>query len=290
MPLGVTAKDMILALIGHVGAAGGTGHAVEYAGSAIRELPIEGRLTICNLSIELGAKTGMVAPDQKTFEYLSGRSYAPQGEMWEQAVKAWRELPSDADAVFDKEVVIDVTKIIPQVTWGISPEHVIGVDGRIPDPQAIDDPARRAAIETALDYMGLKPGALIAGTPVDWVFIGSCTNSRLSDLRAAAEVARGRRWRRACGPGSCRVRKRSSATRSPRGSTSSLPRRASSGASPAVRCASPPTGKRLAPASARSRPPIAILLAGKGRGRERISPVRPAPPPRRSPAPSPACA
>jgi 3-isopropylmalate/(R)-2-methylmalate dehydratase large subunit len=136
---------------------------------------------------------GMVAPDEKTFEFLRGRPYAPDGEMWEMAVKAWRELPSDADAVFDKEVLIDVAKIIPQVTWGISPEHVVGVDGRIPDPRAIDDPARRAAIETALDYMGLEGGAPIAGTPVDWVFIGSCTNSRLSDLRAAAEVVRGRK-------------------------------------------------------------------------------------------------
>ncbi len=190
---GVTAKDMILALIGHVGAAGGTGCAVEYAGSAIRDLPIEARLTICNLSIELGAKMGMVAPDEKTFEYLRGRPYAPQGDIWERAVDAWRQLASDPDANFDKEVLVDVTKIIPQVTWGISPEHVVGVDGRIPDPQAIDDPVRRAAVETALDYMGLKPGALIAGTPVDWVFIGSCTNSRLSDLRAAAEVARGRK-------------------------------------------------------------------------------------------------
>ncbi len=159
LPLGVTAKDMILALIGHVGAAGGTGYAVEYAGSTIRDLPIEGRLTICNLSIELGAKIGMVAPDEKTFEYLRGRLYAPQGEIWEQAVKAWRQLPSDLDANFDKEVLIDVTRIIPQVTWGISPEHVVGVDGRIPDPRAIDDPARRAAVETALDYMGLKPGS-----------------------------------------------------------------------------------------------------------------------------------
>jgi 3-isopropylmalate/(R)-2-methylmalate dehydratase large subunit len=193
LPLGVTAKDMILALIGHVGAAGGTGYAVEYAGSAIRDMPIEGRLTICNLSIELGAKMGMVAPDEKTFEFLRGRFYAPQGEMWDQALNAWRQLPSDANAAFDKEVIIDVAKIIPQVTWGISPEHVIGVDGHIPDPKAIDDPIRRAAIETALDYMGLTPGAPIAGTPVDWVFIGSCTNSRLSDLRAAAEVARGRK-------------------------------------------------------------------------------------------------
>jgi 3-isopropylmalate/(R)-2-methylmalate dehydratase large subunit len=193
LSLGVTAKDLILALIGHVGAAGGTGYAVEYAGSAIREMPVEGRLTVCNLSIELGAKMGMVAPDERTFEYLRGRPYAPKGEMWGHAVKAWRELASDADAGFDREVEIDVTRIIPQVTWGISPEHVIGVDGRIPDPQAIDDPANRAAIQTALDYMGLTAGAPIAGTPVDWVFIGSCTNSRLSDLRAAADVARGRK-------------------------------------------------------------------------------------------------
>jgi 3-isopropylmalate/(R)-2-methylmalate dehydratase large subunit len=184
---------MILALIGHVGAAGGTGYAVEYAGSAIRDLPVEGRLTICNLSIELGAKMGMVAPDEKTYEFLRGRPYAPQGDMWEQAVRVWRQLPSDPNAHFDREVLIDVTKIIPQVTWGTSPEHVVGVDGCIPDPQAIVDPARRAAVETALDYMGLKPGSPIAGTPVDWVFIGSCTNSRLSDLRAAAEVARGRK-------------------------------------------------------------------------------------------------
>jgi 3-isopropylmalate/(R)-2-methylmalate dehydratase large subunit len=193
LPLGVVAKDLILALIGHIGAAGGTSYAVEYAGSAIRDMPIEGRLTICNLSIELGAKMGMVAPDEKTYEFLRGRPYAPQGELWDQAVETWRQLESDPDAVFNREVVIDVSKIIPQVTWGISPEHVIGVDGQIPDPQTIDDPVQRSAIETALDYMGLKGGMPIAGTPVDWVFIGSCTNSRLSDLRAAAEVARGRK-------------------------------------------------------------------------------------------------
>jgi 3-isopropylmalate/(R)-2-methylmalate dehydratase large subunit len=193
LPLGVTAKDMILALIGHLGAGGGTGFAVEYAGNAILDLEIEGRLTICNLSIELGAKMGMIAPDEKTFAYLRGRLYAPQGALWEQAVAAWRKLPSDPDAVFDREVTIDVTKIIPQVTWGISPEHVVGIDGQIPDPSGVDDPARRAAIETALHYMDLQAGAPIAGTPIDWVFIGSCTNSRLSDLRAAAEVVRGRK-------------------------------------------------------------------------------------------------
>jgi 3-isopropylmalate/(R)-2-methylmalate dehydratase large subunit len=193
LPFGVTAKDLILALIGHIGAAGGTGYAVEYAGSAIREMPIEGRLTICNLSIELGAKIGMVAPDDKTYDYLRSRRYAPQGEMWRRAVAAWRQLPSDADAVFDREVEIDVEAIIPQVTWGISPEHVIGIDGHIPDPKQIADPARRSAIENALDYMGLEPGAPIIGTPIDWVFIGSCTNSRLSDLHAAADIVRGRK-------------------------------------------------------------------------------------------------
>jgi 3-isopropylmalate/(R)-2-methylmalate dehydratase large subunit len=193
LPLGVTAKDMILALIGQAGVAAGTGYAVEYAGNAIRELSVEGRFTICNLSIEFGAKMGMVAPDEKTWDYIRGRRYAPQGEMWDIALKAWKQLPSDTNAVFDKEIIVDVTRIKPQVTWGISPEHVIGVDGNIPDPQTVDDPARRAALETALDYMGLKAGAPIAGTPVDWVFIGSCTNSRLSDLRAAAEIARGRK-------------------------------------------------------------------------------------------------
>jgi 3-isopropylmalate/(R)-2-methylmalate dehydratase large subunit len=189
---GITAKDLILALIGQIGAAGGTGHAVEYAGDAIRDMPIEGRLTICNLSIELGAKIGMVAPDDKTFEYLQRRAYAPQGKMWDQAISAWRQLRSDDEAAFDKEVTIDVKRVVPQVTWGISPEHVIAVDDYIPDPEGIDDRERRAAIETAIDYMGLKAGAPIAGTPVDWIFIGSCTNSRLSDLRAAADVVRGR--------------------------------------------------------------------------------------------------
>jgi 3-isopropylmalate/(R)-2-methylmalate dehydratase large subunit len=198
LPPGVAAKDLILALIGHIGAAGGTGYAVEYAGSAIRDMRVEGRLTICNLSIELGAKMGMIAPDEKTYEYLRGRRYAPDGDMWELALGHWRELPSDVDAVFDKEVDIDVETIIPQITWGISPEHVIGVDDRVPDPRTIDDPARRASIETALDYMGLEPGAPIAGTPVDWVFIGSCTNSRLSDLRAAAKIAKGRKGRFRC--------------------------------------------------------------------------------------------
>ncbi|HEX7967725.1 MAG TPA: 3-isopropylmalate dehydratase large subunit [Stellaceae bacterium] len=187
---GVTPKDMILYLIGRVGAAGGTGHAVEYAGGAVRALDVEGRLTLCNLSIELGAKIGMVAPDDTTFDYLSGRKLAPKGTLWEQALAHWRSLPSDADAVFDREERIDVAEIAPQITWGTSPEHTIAVTECIPDPAGVGDPGRRRAMEAALDYMGLTPGAPIAGTRIDWVFIGSCTNSRLSDLRAAAEIAR----------------------------------------------------------------------------------------------------
>jgi 3-isopropylmalate/(R)-2-methylmalate dehydratase large subunit len=187
---GVTPKDMILHLIGRIGAAGGTGYAVEYAGAAVRALDVEGRLTLCNLSIELGAKMGIVAPDDTTFAYLAGRDFAPKGALWESALAAWRRLPSDADAMFDREEHIDVGAIAPQVTWGTSPEQVIAVDARIPDPATIADPGKRRAAEAALDYMGLAPGAPIAGTPVDVVFIGSCTNSRLSDLRAAAEVAR----------------------------------------------------------------------------------------------------
>ncbi|MGE0848375.1 MAG: 3-isopropylmalate dehydratase large subunit [Hyphomicrobiaceae bacterium] len=193
LPTGITPKDMILHLIGVIGAAGGTGYAVEYAGSAIRALDIEGRLTICNLSIELGAKCGMIAPDDTTFAFLSGRPYAPKGEAWDAAVGDWRTLPSDADAAFDREVAIDVARIVPQITWGTSPEHVVGVDARIPDPATVADSDRRNALQAALDYMDLKPGATIAGTPVDWVFIGSCTNSRISDLRAAAAVASGRK-------------------------------------------------------------------------------------------------
>jgi 3-isopropylmalate/(R)-2-methylmalate dehydratase large subunit len=193
MPLGVTPKDLILRLIGVIGAAGGTGYAVEYAGSAIRALDVEGRLTICNLSIELGAKMGFIAPDDRTFAYLAGRPFAPKGGMSERAVTEWRKLPSDAGAPFDRELTLDVASIAPQVTWGTSPEHVIAVDQAMPDPAAIADPSRRGGIEAALDYMGLKPNQPILGTKVDWVFIGSCTNSRLSDLRAAAAVARGRK-------------------------------------------------------------------------------------------------
>ena len=189
----VQPKDMILYLIGEIGTAGGTGYAVEYAGGAVRDLDVEGRLTMCNLSIELGAKVGMVAADETTFAYLKDRPMAPKGEMWDRAVADWRTLPTDPDAVFDREVAIDMAKVAPQITWGTSPENVIAVDQHIPDPASLDDPDQRSSWEASLDYMGLKAGQPIAGTPVDWVFIGSCTNSRLSDLRAAAAVAKGRK-------------------------------------------------------------------------------------------------
>jgi len=185
-PHGVYAKDMILALIGRIGAAGASGFAAEYAGPAVRALDMEARMTLCNLSIEMGAKIGMVAPDETTFAWLRNRPFAPRGDAFDQAVRHWRTLASDPDARFDREVALDCSTLCPQITWGTSPEDVIGVDDRVPQPK---DEAKRAALE----YMGLQAGARIAGTKVDRVFIGSCTNSRLSDLRIAAAVARGGR-------------------------------------------------------------------------------------------------
>jgi 3-isopropylmalate/(R)-2-methylmalate dehydratase large subunit len=180
-------------VIGRIGAAAGTGYAVEYAGPAISRLPVESRLTLCNLSIELGAKAGMVAPDDTTFEYLVDRPFVPKGALWDRALAEWRTLPSDPDAGFDREVQIITTAIRPQITWGTSPQDVIGVDEAIPDPDDAADADRRAAMRAALSYMGLEPGRPIEGIPIDWVFIGSCTNSRLSDLRSAAAIAKGRK-------------------------------------------------------------------------------------------------
>ena len=190
---GVSPKDMILHLIGTIGAGGGDGYALEYAGPAIRAMDIEGRLTVCNMSIECGAKMGMIAPDDRTYEYLAGRPFAPRGAAWEAALAHWRGLPSDEGAAFDREVVVDVAEVAPQVTWGTSPEHVGPVTGRVPDPAEAPDAERREAWAKALGYMGLTPGTPLEGVPVDHVFIGSCTNARLSDLRAAAAVLDGRR-------------------------------------------------------------------------------------------------
>lgn len=189
---GVTAKDLALHIIGLLGANAGVGHAVEYAGSTVEALEVEARLTLCNLTVELGARSGVIAPDERTFAYVKGRRFAPQGADFEAAVAAWRELRTDADALFDREAHIDARTVAPMVTWGTSPEHAIAIDARTPDPREATGQGADA-IAQALDYMGLEAGAPIAGTPVDWVFIGSCTNARLSDLRAAADIARGRR-------------------------------------------------------------------------------------------------
>ncbi|CAI8725965.1 MULTISPECIES: 3-isopropylmalate dehydratase large subunit [Pseudomonas] len=193
LPFGVTAKDIVLAVIGKIGTAGGNGHAIEFAGSAIRDLSIEGRMTICNMSIEAGARVGMVAADEKTVEYVKGRPFAPQGADWDAAVEAWKDLVSDADAVFDTVVELDAAQIKPQVSWGTSPEMVLAVDQNVPDPAQEADLVKRGSIERALKYMGLKANQAITDIQLDRVFIGSCTNSRIEDLRAAAVIAKGRK-------------------------------------------------------------------------------------------------
>ncbi|MBP7254047.1 MAG: 3-isopropylmalate dehydratase large subunit [Alphaproteobacteria bacterium] len=190
---GVTAKDIVLAIIGRIGTAGGTGHVIEFAGSAIRALSMEGRMTVCNMAIEGGARSGLVAPDEITFSYLKGRPYAPTGATWEQAVAAWRQLPTDTGAKFAKEEFLDATSIAPHVTWGTSPEDVLPITSMVPNPADIADEAKRTAMERALAYMGLQPGTRLADVPVDKVFIGSCTNGRIEDLRAAAAIAKGRK-------------------------------------------------------------------------------------------------
>ncbi|AHJ65841.1 3-isopropylmalate dehydratase large subunit [Granulibacter bethesdensis] len=192
MPPGTTAKDMILAIIGKIGTAGGNGHVIEYAGEAVRALDMAGRMTICNMSIEAGARAGLVAPDDVTFEWLRGRPFAPQGEDFDRAVEYWRSLASDEGAHYDRVVVLEASEIVPMVTWGTSPEDVVRIDGTVPDPDRATDEARRTQMRRMLDYMDLKPGASIADLPVDVVFIGSCTNSRIEDLRSAAAIARGR--------------------------------------------------------------------------------------------------
>src|SRR3954471_10140308 len=207
---GVTAKDAILAAIGQLGVAGGTGHVIEYAGPVVEGLSMEGRLTICNMSIEAGARAGLVAPDDTTFAYLEGRPGAPQGAEWERALDRWRALPTDEGARFDAEVSVDVSDLRPQVTWGTNPSMVVPIDALVPDPAEFDDPDEAAAAARALDYMGLEPGTPIRDIRVDRVFIGSCTNSRIEDLRAAAAIADGNRVapgvRAMVVPGSARVK------------------------------------------------------------------------------------
>ena len=192
IPPGVTAKDIVLAIIGRIGTAGGTGCAIEFAGTAIEQLSVEGRMTVCNMAIEAGARAGMIAVDEKTIEYFRGRPYAPRGELWDPAVKAWRELKSDPDAKFDKEVVLNAAEIKPQVTWGTSPEMVVPVDSVVPDPGKEPDSVKRTGMQQALKYMGLEPGTPVREIYLDKIFIGSCTNARIEDLRAAADVVKGK--------------------------------------------------------------------------------------------------
>lgn len=189
---GVSAKDIVLAVIGRIGTAGGTGYSIEFAGTAMRSLSMEGRMTVCNMAIEAGARAGMVAVDDTTIDYVAGRPYAPSGAQWEQAVSGWRDLHSDDDAAFDRTVSLDATSLVPQVTWGTSPEMVTGIDGVVPDPDSEPDSVRREGMRKALAYMDLQPGTPITSIRPDHVFIGSCTNARIEDLRAAASVIRGR--------------------------------------------------------------------------------------------------
>jgi 3-isopropylmalate/(R)-2-methylmalate dehydratase large subunit len=189
----VGAKDVILTIISRIGAGGGVGHAIEYAGSAIRAMSMDERMTVCNMSIEAGARAGMIAPDETTFAYLEGRPFAPKGEAWREALAWWTALPSDPGARFDREVELAASEIVPTVTWGTSPQDALPITGRVPDPSTVSDPGRREAMARALAYMGLQPGTPLSEIAVHRVFIGSCTNSRLDDLRAAARVARGRR-------------------------------------------------------------------------------------------------
>ena len=193
LPEGVTAKDIILAIIGEIGTAGGTGHVIEYAGEAIRSLSMEGRMTVCNMSIEGGARAGMIAPDETTFEYLKGRPKSPKGAAWDMAVRYWETLRSDEGAHFDREVRLDAAKLPPIVTWGTSPEDVVSITGTIPDPDSVADEAKRASMQRALEYMGLTPGTKVTDIKLDRIFIGSCTNGRIEDLREVARVAQGKK-------------------------------------------------------------------------------------------------
>lgn len=193
LPVGCSAKDVALAIIGRVGTAGGTGHVIEYAGPVVEALSMEGRMTLCNMSIEAGARAGLVAPDDKTFNYLKGRPYAPKAGQWNAALAFWQALRSDEGAVFDKEITLNGDDIIPQVTWGTSPEDVVPVSGSVPAPDAFDEPSKQEGARKALDYMGLKAGQAMTDIRVDRVFIGSCTNSRIEDMREAASVIKGRK-------------------------------------------------------------------------------------------------
>ena len=234
-PAGVTAKDIVLAIIAKIGTAGGTGHAIEFAGAAIRALSMEGRLTVCNMAIEAGARAGMIAPDDKTYEYIAGREFTPRGLLWDKALLFWQSLPSAAGARFDREVTLDAAALTPMVTWGTSPEEAISIDAAVPDPASAADADKRSHMQQALCYMELAPGTPVAGLKIHRAFIGTCTNGRIEDLRAAAAVLKGRKsvvpaW---VSPGSSAIKARPR----PRGSTRFLSRPDSTGARRVARAA-----------------------------------------------------
>lgn len=263
---GVTAKDLILAAVGQLGAAGGNGYAVEYAGNAMEALDVEARLTLCNLSIELGEKVGMVAPDEKTFGYLSRRQFAPRGELWSKALAAWRDLPSDPGARFDAEVTVDIAQLKPKIAWGTSPAQVIDIDGIVPETTS-------ATHQNAAQYMDVIPGQALVGLNVDLVFVGSCNNSRISDLRIAAAIVRGRKVADHVSAWMCPAPRTSSNRLNPRSSIESSRRAGSNGANQAARCAWPRMAKPFHPALVQSRGRTGISSAARGRAHEPIWPV-----------------
>jgi 3-isopropylmalate/(R)-2-methylmalate dehydratase large subunit len=284
----VGAKDVALRIIAELGVAGARGHVVEYAGSAVGVMSIEARMTLCNLNIEMGGRSGLIAPDEQTLSWLAGRPYAPQGALWERALARWRTLESDEGASFDREHMLDATALEPQISWGTDPSQVVGISGRVPDPTKADY-GRRAAMENALAYMGLEPGMPLAGLPVERVFIGSCTNSRLPDLQAAAEVVRGRHVAEGViamvVPGSTSVKRDAEAAGLDR--CSAMPD--FSGASPAVPCARAETAIAGHRVSAASPLPTAISSTAKGPKCAPISQARRLPPPLRWRDASPTC-
>ena len=238
LPYGVTAKDIILSIIGHIGIDGGNGAVVEYTGSAIRALSIEERMTVCNMSIEAGARAGMIAPDDATYEYIAGKRFAPKGEKFDAAVKRWKQLPTDEGATYDRTLILEAADIAPQVTWGTNPGMVTDVTGRVPDPADMDTTDEKRATEHALEYMDLQPGTPMTDITVDRVFIGSCTNSRISDLRAAAEVAKGRKVAETVSAMVVPVHRQSNAKRKRKDLTKFSVNRDLNGAKPVVACAS----------------------------------------------------
>ena len=282
----VTSKDVALRIIAEVGVSGARGHVVEYAGPAARAMPIEQRMTLCNLNIEMGGRSGFVPPDDATFQWLAGRPYAPQGALWDRALAHWRTLISDEGASFDRTVTLDCSGLEPQITWGTDPSQVLGISGRVPDPSSADG-SRRAAMESALAYMDLKPGMALAGLPVNRVFIGSCTNARLPDLHAAADVVRGRKVAQGVVamvvPGSSTVKREAEAA----GLDRVFRDAGFFWANPAARCAPAATGTAASRANAASPPPIAISRTGRGRRCAPIWSARRPRPQARSPAASP---